>query len=74
MLKTISLKKTVSIPRLKYKNIVRIYDKEFEMYFGSEKKRQQFSKRIAEAEKNIKEGNFYSQEEVEAYFKEKYGI
>ena len=44
MLKTISLKKTVSIPRLKYKNIVRIYDKEFDMYFGSEKKRQQFSK------------------------------
>ena len=57
MLKTISLKKTVSIPRLKYKNIVRIYDKEFDMYFGSEKNRQQFSNRIAEAEKNIKEGN-----------------
>ena len=44
------------------------------MYFANEKKRQQFLSRIAKSEENIKAGNVYSQEEVEIYFKEKYGI
>lgn len=74
MLKTISLKKFVSIPKLKRKNNEKIYDKEWHMFFGSEEKRQQFLKRIAEAEKNIEEGKYYTAEEVEQYFKEKYGI
>ena len=39
MLKTISLKKIVSTPKLKIKDNGKIYDKEWHMYFGSEKKR-----------------------------------
>ena len=46
MLKTISLKKIVSMPKLKIKNNGKIYDKEWHMSFGSEEKRQQFLKRI----------------------------
>lgn len=74
MLKTISLKKIVSMPKLKIKNNGKIYDREWHMSFGSEEKRQQFLKRIAEAEKNIEDGKYYTAEEVEQYFKEKYGI
>lgn len=74
MLKTISLKKFISIPKFKTKNTNNVYDENWNMYFSNEEKRQQFLNRIAKAEKNIKEGNVYSQEEVEIYFKEKYGI
>ena len=74
MLKTISLKKFISILKFKTKNTNNVYDKNWNMYFANEEKRQQFLSRIARAEKNIKEGNVYSQEEVETYFKEKYGI
>ena len=74
MLKTISLKKIVSTPKLKIKDNGKIYDKEWHMYFGSEEKRQQFLKRIAEAEKNIEDGKYYTAEEVEQYFREKYEV
>lgn len=74
MLKTISLKKFIVIPKFKIKRTGKVYDKEWNMYFDNEEKRKKFLKRMAKAQKNIKEGNIYSQEEVEAYFKEKYGI
>lgn len=74
MLKTISLKKFISIPKFKTKNTNNVYDENWNMYFANEEKKKQFLSRIAKSEENIKAGNVYSQEEVEIYFKEKYGI
>lgn len=74
MLKIISLGKLISLPRLKMKKSERVYDKEWHMYFLGEEERKKFIERIAEAEKNITEGKYYTQEEVDEYFFKKYGI
>ena len=74
MLKTISLGKLISLPKLKMKKSERVYDKEWHMYFSSEEARLEFRERIARAEKNIAEGRYHTQEEVDEYFFEKYGI
>ena len=71
MLKTISLGKLMSLPKLKMKKQDRVYDKEWKMYFESEEERQEFRERIDRAEKNPIS---YTQEEVDKYFFEKYGI
>lgn len=52
----------------------RVYDKEWHMYFSCEEERKKFIERIAESEKNIAEGKYYTQEEVDEYFLKKYGI
>lgn len=44
------------------------------MYFSCEEERKKIIERIAEAEKNIAEGKYYTQEEVDEYFLKKYGI
>ena len=74
MLKTISLRKLISLPKLKMKKQDRVYDKQWKMYFPSEEERLEFRKRIAMAEKNIAEGRYHTQEEVDEYFWKKYGI
>lgn len=74
MLKTISLGKLISLPKLKMKTNGRVYDKQWRMYFSCEEERLEFRNRIATAEKNIAEGKYHTQEEVDEYFFEKYGI
>jgi len=74
MLKTISLRKLILMPKLKMKKQNRVYDKEWKMYFESEEERQEFIERISRAEKNIDEGRYHTQEQVDEYFLKKYGI
>ena len=74
MLKTISLGKLIQFPKLKMKKSERVYDKEWHMFFPCEEARLEFRERIAQAEKNIEEGNYYTQEEVERILKNEYGI
>ena len=74
MLKTISLKKLIELPKLKMKKSERVYDKAWHMYFSSEEERLEFRATIERAEKNIAEGNYYTQEEVEEILKNEYGI
>ena len=74
MLKTISLSKLISLPKFKRKKQERVYDKEWHMYFSCEEERQEFRNRIIKAEKNIAEGRYHTQEEVDEYFMKKYGI
>ena len=74
MLKTISLKKLIELPKLKMKKSERVYDKVWHMYFSSEEERLEFRAAIERAEKNIAEGNYYTQEEVEEILKNEYGI
>lgn len=74
MIKTISLKKLVKEPKLKVKKSGRVYDKEWHMFFSSEKARKEFQARIERAEKNIEEGNYYTQKEMEEMLARDYGI
>ena len=71
MLKTISLGKLISLPKLKMKKSERVYDKEWHMYFSSEEERLEFRAAIERAENDPVS---YTQEEVDRYFFEKYGI
>lgn len=74
MLKTISLKKLTNEPKLKIKKNGRVYDKEWNMFFSSENARKEFRERIERAEKNIEEGNYYTQQEMEEMLAQNYGI
>ena len=74
MVKTLSLKKLFELPKFKMKKSERVYDKEWHMFFPCEEARLEFRERIAQAEKNIEEGNYYTQEEVERILKNEYGI
>ena len=74
MLKTISLKKLIQFPRLKLKKSERVYDKCWHMCFSCEEERQEFINRIARAEKNIEEGKYHTQDQVDEYFFKTYGI
>ena len=74
MLKTISLGKLISLPKFKMKKQERVFDKEWKMYFPNEEERLEFRATIERAEKNIAEGNYYTQEEVDKIFKEEFGI
>jgi len=74
VIKTISLGKLIELPKLKMKKSGRVYDKEWKMYFSCEEERKEFRKRIERAEKNIEEGRYHTQEEVDEYFFRKYGI
>ena len=74
MLKTISLGKLISLPKFKMKKQERVFDKEWKMYFPNEEERLEFRVAIERAEKNIAEGNYYTQEEVDKIFKEEFGI
>ena len=74
MLKTISLGKLISLPKLKMKKQERVFDKEWKMYFATEEERVEFRTTIENAEKEIAEGNYYTQEEVEEILKKEFGI
>ena len=74
MLKSISLGKIISLPKLKMKKSERVYDKKWKMWFPCEEEKKEFRDRIARAERNIAEGRYYTQEEVDQYFYKKYGI
>lgn len=74
MIKTISLGKLISLPKFKMKKQDRVFDKEWKMYFPNEEERLEFRAAIERAEKNIAEGNYYTQEEVDKIFKEEFGI
>lgn len=74
MIKTLSLSKLIKLPKLKMKKSERVYDKEWKMYFSCEQERKEFIDRIAQAEKNIEEGRYYTQEEVEKILKKEFGI
>lgn len=71
MLKTISLGKLITLPKLKMKKSERVYDKEWKMYFSCEEERKEFRKAIERAENDHIS---YTIEEVDKYFWEKYGI
>lgn len=74
MIKTLSLKRLFELPKLKMKKSEKVYDKEWHMYFPCEEERLEFRERISQAEKNISEGNYYTQEEVEEILKNEFGI
>lgn len=71
MIKTISLRKLIKLPKLKMKKQDRVFDKEWKMYFSSEEERLEFRAAIERAENDPIS---YTQEEVDRYFFEKYGI
>lgn len=74
MIKTLFLNKIIKLPTLKLRNKGRVYDKEWHMWFDCEEERQEFRNAIERAEKNIEEGRYYTQEQVEEILKNKYGI
>ena len=74
MIKTLSLGKLISLPKFKMKKQDRVFDKEWKMYFACEEERLEFRAAIERAEKNIAEGHYYTQEEVDEYFFKKYGF
>ena len=74
MLKTISLGKIISLPKLKMKKQERVFDKEWKMYFQNEEERLEFRTAIEIAEKEIAKGNYYTQDEVEEILKNEFGI
>lgn len=74
MIKTISLGKLISLPKFKMKKQERVFDKDWKMYFPDEEERLEFRAAIERAEKNIEEGNYYTQEEVEQILKKEFGI
>jgi len=71
MVKTLSLKRLFELPKLKMKKTERVYDKEWHMYFSCEEERLEFRDAIEKAENDPIS---YTQEEVDKYFFEKYGI
>ena len=71
MIKTLSLKRLFELPKFKMKKSERVYDKEWHMFFPSEEARLEFRDAIERAENDPIS---YTQEEVEQYFWEKYGI
>lgn len=71
MIKTLSLRKLIELPKLKMKKNERVYDKEWHMYFSCEEERIEFREAIERAEND---SISYTQEEVDKYFFEKYGI
>ena len=74
MIKTLSLKRLFELPKLKMKKSERVYDKEWHMFFPCEEARLEFRGAIEKAEKEIAEGNYYTQEEVEEILKNEFGI
>lgn len=74
MLKTISLRKLLTLPKLKMKKSERVYDKEWNTWFSCEEERQDFIRAIAQAEEDEREGRTGTWEELIAEFERDYGI
>lgn len=60
--------------KLKVKKNGRVYDREWHMFFPCEKARRDFRRAIAEAEKDIEEGKVITQQEMEEYIEQEFGI
>ena len=71
MIKTISLRKLIKIPKLKMKKQDRVFDKEWKMYFSSEEERLEFRDAIERAENDPIS---YTQEEVDEILYKEFGI
>lgn len=71
MVKTLSLKRLFELPKFKMKKSERVYDKEWHMFFPCEEARLEFREAI---ERSENDPISYTQEEVDKYFWEKYGI
>ena len=71
MIKTISLRKLMELPKLKMKKNGRVYDREWKMYFPNEEERLEFRAAIERAENDPIS---YTQEEVDQYLWEQFGI
>jgi len=71
MLKTISLGKLISLPKLKMKKQEKVFDKEWKMYFPNEEERLEFRAAIERAENDPVS---YTQEEVDEILYREYGI
>lgn len=74
MLKTISFRNLITLPKLKMKKNGRVYDKEWNTWFSCEEERQDFIRGIAEAEEDEREGRTGTLEELITEFEETYGI
>ena len=75
MLNVLFLKQIANDKNLKFKiNKNSIYDKEWKMTFKSEQKRKEFIDKIQKAEKQIENGAFYTEKEMEELLLEKYAI
>lgn len=75
MLNVLFLKQIANDKNLKFKiNKNSIYDKEWKMTFKSEQKRKEFIDKIQKAEKQIENGEFYTEKEMEELLLEKYAI
>ncbi len=74
MLKTISFKKLITLPKLKMKKDGRVYDKEWHTWFSCEEERQDFIRAIAQAEEDEREGREGTLEELIIEFEEEFGI
>ena len=71
MLKSISLGKIISLPKLKMKKSERVYDKKWKMWFPCEEERQEF---VAAIERAENDPISYTQEEVDEILYKEYGI
>ena len=71
MVRTLSLKRLFELPKFKMKKSERVYDKEWHMFFPCEEARLEFREAIERAENDPIS---YTQEEVDKYFWDKYGI
>ena len=74
MLKTISLGKLITLPKMIMKKNGRVYDKEWNTWFSCEEQRQDFIRAIAQAEEDEREGREGTWEELIAEFEEEFGI
>lgn len=71
MIKTISLRKLIKLPKMKMKKQDRVFDKEWKMYFSSEEERLEFRAAIERAENDPIS---YTQEEVDEILYKEFGI
>ena len=74
MLKSISLRKLITLPKLKMKKSERVYDKEWNTWFSCEEERQDFIRAIDKAEEDEREGREGTLEEMIVEFEKEFGI
>lgn len=75
MLNVLFFKRITKNQNLKFtRNKKNIYDKKWKMSFESEAKRKNFIEKIKRAEKQIENGEFYTEKEMEELLLSKYAI
>ena len=74
-IKSSDFSKLFSSRRLKkYTKDKYIYDNKYKIAFKSERDKIEFANHIKRAEEDIKEGRFFTQKEMDNYYKEQFGI